>query len=96
MISTISSLIGGKSLEFGMFKDISGQFRGGKLSSDSYFSQCRELVVNTKFNKFFPELLALLPDIKKQQVGGQNKNLEFLVTLKISGAVLPVSSRQPY
>jgi len=67
LISTISSLIGGKSLEFGMFKDISGQFRGGKLSSDSYFSQCRELVVNTKFNKFFPELLALLPDIKKQQ-----------------------------
>eukprot|EP00092_Neocalanus_flemingeri_P038472 GFUD01041883.1.p1 GENE.GFUD01041883.1~~GFUD01041883.1.p1 ORF type:complete len:950 (+),score=279.37 GFUD01041883.1:209-3058(+) len=67
LISTISSLIGGKSLEFGMFKDISGQFRAGKLSSKSYFSQCRELVVNTKFNKFFPELLVLLPDIKKQQ-----------------------------
>ena len=68
LISTITSLIGGKSLEFGMFKDISGQFRAGKLSSDSYFSQCRELVVSHKFNKFFPELLVLLPDIKKQQV----------------------------
>merc|ERR1712106_818387 len=67
LISTITSLIGGKSLEFGMFKDISGQFRAGKLSSDSYFSQCRELVVSHKFNKFFPELLVLLPDIKKQQ-----------------------------
>ena len=51
-----------------MFKDISGQFRAGKLSSSSYFSQCRELVASHKFNKFFPELLILLPDIKKQQV----------------------------
>jgi len=67
LISTISNLIGGKSLEFGMFKDISGQFRAGKLSSSSYFSQCRELVASHKFNKFFPELLILLPDIKKQQ-----------------------------
>jgi len=67
LISTISNLIGGKSLEFGMFKDISGQFRAGKLTSESYFTQCRELVVEQKFNKFFPELLVLLPDIKKQQ-----------------------------
>jgi len=67
LISTITSLIGGKSLEFGMFKDISGQFRAGKLTSDSYFNQCRELVADNKFHKFFPELLALLPDIKKQQ-----------------------------
>jgi hypothetical protein len=67
LISTIANLIGGKSLEFGMFKDISGQFRAGKITSESYFSQCRELVVSQKFNKFFPELLVLLPDIKKQQ-----------------------------
>jgi len=67
LISTIANLIGGKSLEFGMFKDISGQFRAGKITSESYFSQCRELVVSHKFNKFFPELLVLLPDIKKQQ-----------------------------
>jgi len=50
-----------------MFKDISGQFRAGKIGSQSYFSQCRELVVSHKFNKFFPELLVLLPDINKQQ-----------------------------
>jgi len=67
LISTITNLIGGKSLEFGMFKDISGQFRAGKIGSQSYFSQCRELVVSHKFNKFFPELLVLLPDINKQQ-----------------------------
>jgi len=67
LISTITNLIGGKSLEFGMFKDISGKFRAGNLTSESYFSQCRELVVSNKFNKFFPELLVLLPDIRKQQ-----------------------------
>jgi len=66
LITTITGLIGGKSLEFGMFKDISGQFRAGKLSSASYFSRCTELVENNKFNQFFPELVVLLPDIEKQ------------------------------
>merc|ERR1719427_1355821 len=62
LITTITGLIGGKSLEFGMFKDISGQFRAGKLSSASYFFRCTELVENNKFNQFFPELVVLLPD----------------------------------
>jgi len=66
LISTIQNMIGGKSLEFKMFKDISGQFRSGSLSSDAYFTQCRDLVSKDKFNKFFPELVVLLPDIAKQ------------------------------
>jgi len=66
LITTITGLIGGKSLEFKTFKDISGQFRRGQLTPDAYFSQCRGLVSKGHFDTFFPELLVLLPDIGMQ------------------------------
>jgi len=66
LITTITGLIGGKSLEFKTFKEISGQFRRGQLNSDSYFTQCRALVSKDDFDKFFPELVVLLPDITMQ------------------------------
>jgi len=66
LITTITGLIGGKSLEFKTFKEISGQFRRGQLTPDAYFSQCRSLVSNGHFDTFFPELLVLLPDIGMQ------------------------------
>merc|ERR1719370_2144805 len=66
LITTITGLIGGKSLEFKTFKEISGQFRRGQLTPDAYFSQCRGLVSKGHFDAFFPELLVLLPDIEMQ------------------------------
>ena len=66
LITTITGLIGGKSLEFKTFKEISGQFRKGQLTPDAYFSQCRGLVSKGHFDAFFPELLVLLPDIEMQ------------------------------
>ena len=66
LITTITGLIGGKSLEFKTFKEISGQFRRGHLTPDAYFSQCRGLVSKGHFDTFFPELLVLLPDIGMQ------------------------------
>merc|ERR1712105_258847 len=62
----MGGLVGGKSLEFKTFKEISGQFRRGQLKSDSYFTQCRALVSKHNFDKFFPELVVLLPDISMQ------------------------------
>ena len=67
LITSITDLIGIKSLEFKQFKDISGKYRIGQLDSDVYYVQCRELLEEKNFRKVFPELLALLPDIEKQQ-----------------------------
>jgi len=66
LITTITGLIGGKSLEFKTFKEISGQFRRNQLTPDAYFGQCKALVSKDNFDAFFPELLVLLPDIRMQ------------------------------
>jgi len=67
LITTITDILGGKSLEFKTFKDISGKFRNGQMGCSAYFSQCKELIEESKFCKIFPDLLSLLPDIEKQQ-----------------------------
>ena len=67
LITTITGLLGVKSLEFKTFKEISGKFRIGQLDSAAYFSQCKELIEENKISQIFPELLSLLPDIAKQQ-----------------------------
>ena len=67
LITTITDMIGGKSLEFKTFKEISGRFRAGQMNSAEYYIQCKELMVQPQFSRVFPELLALLPDITKQE-----------------------------
>lgn len=53
---------------FATFKSLSGSFRQGVLSADEYFARCVELFGSEKeFIAIFPELLFLLPDIRKQQ-----------------------------
>ncbi|KAH6943800.1 hypothetical protein HPB50_027365 [Hyalomma asiaticum] len=53
---------------FATFKSLSGSFRQGVLSADEYFTRCIELFGSEKeFITIFPELLFLLPDIRKQQ-----------------------------
>lgn len=68
LLSTIMSLIGGKSLEFDRFKTLSSKFRSGALSSTEYHAECIELIENDTLEKFLPQLIALLPDIQKQKV----------------------------
>lgn len=50
-------------------------FRDGQYFAKAYYESCR-IVLGENFNEIFPELLALLPDIDKQQV--TNKNLIYL------------------
>ena len=64
----IMSLIGGKSVEFDRFKTASIRFRIGGLSSDQYHSEVIDLIERPTFEKFLPQLIALLPDIQKQKV----------------------------
>lgn len=48
------------------FKDFSRKFREGVYSAETYFQHCMN-TIESKFDLLFPELLALLPDITKQQ-----------------------------
>ena len=68
LLSMIMSLIGGKSVEFDRFKTASIRFRIGGLSSDQYHSEVIDLIERPTFEKFLPQLIALLPDIQKQKV----------------------------
>ena len=68
LLSTIMGLIGGKSVEFDRFKNLSSRFRSGGLSPNEYHTECLNLIEKSTFEKFFPQLIALLPDISKQKV----------------------------
>lgn len=49
------------------FSNISKLFREDKCNARAYYEHC-EAVLGERFESIFPELLALLPDINKQQV----------------------------
>ncbi|CAN8003428.1 unnamed protein product [Ixodes hexagonus] len=53
---------------FAQFKSLSGAFRQGTLSAADYYARCIEVFGSEeRFQVVFPELLFLLPDIRKQQ-----------------------------
>ena len=49
------------------FRQVSQMFRDGNYFAKSYYETCK-VVLGAGFDSIFPELLALLPDIEKQQV----------------------------
>lgn len=49
------------------FRNVSQMFRDGNYFAKSYYETCKH-VLGSAFETIFPELLALLPDIEKQQV----------------------------
>ena len=49
------------------FRNVSKLFRSGLCNARAYYEHC-EAVLGDRFESIFPELLALLPDINKQQV----------------------------
>jgi hypothetical protein len=51
---------------FGSFKRVSNDFRQGEVRGDEYYKRCLELFGKNQFHKIFPELITLLPDIRKQ------------------------------
>lgn len=48
------------------FRQISQQFREGTIKAQLYYTHCH-VALKDKFDTIFPELLSLLPNIKKQQ-----------------------------
>lgn len=58
------------------FSNISKLFRRNKCNARAYYEHC-EAVLGERFESIFPELLALLPDINKQQVQEKIANSKF-------------------
>lgn len=67
LIKTIQKECQGKEEMFGKFKQLANQLRSGELSGQVYYELCRNVMGKATFLKILPELLVLLPDIKKQQ-----------------------------
>lgn len=67
LISIIQSFCLDDSMQFADFKTLSGEFRRSEISASHYYHRCEEVLGKDNFAEIFPELLALLPDIGKQQ-----------------------------
>ncbi|KAL5018542.1 hypothetical protein ScPMuIL_004264 [Solemya velum] len=67
LIKDIANTLGSRDGCFDEFKSFSGEFRRGHISASEYYQRCRSLLGENTFENVFPELLALLPDIDKQQ-----------------------------
>lgn len=65
LVKLINTSLVGETLD--EFKEISVAFRRGSLAAPEYYAHCREMLGPANFKELFPELLALLPDIPKQQ-----------------------------
>ena len=86
----MNTLAGESSLE--TFRQYSTLFRQGLFTAESFYNHCLNSMGVTSFEEIFPELLALLPDITKQQelllihrtssLSGPLKNLDECATCR--------------
>lgn len=67
LITNVRDALENNSDRFTEFKTMSSQFRQGSVSATQYYEKCRELFGQSKFSQIFPELLVLLPDIRRQE-----------------------------
>ncbi|KAH9502314.1 hypothetical protein Btru_073434 [Bulinus truncatus] len=67
LVKQIRESLSGIEEGFSNFKALSGQFRQGGMDASDYYNNCLTLMGDENFECIFPELLALLPDISKQQ-----------------------------
>lgn len=71
LLTTISAAFGGgKSLEFGQFKGFAKQFKENGINADQFMRECKRLADGSPkmIDSFMPEMIALLPNIEKQNV----------------------------
>lgn len=74
LLEAVKSSLNGDESSFELFKSVSNQYRKGDLSSKEYYELCQDIFGISDFRIIFPELLALLPEIGKQQVGQEKYN----------------------
>ena len=77
----VTAFGGGKSLEFSRFKELSHQYKEDQIDSSTYLANCNALLSNDvgKLESFMADLIVLLPQIRKQQVGHLLKFLTFFL-----------------
>ena len=68
LIQTITNECAGNQGTFEEFKHLANQLRTGDLHGREYYVKCSDVIGKSTFHRILPELLGLLPDIKKQQV----------------------------
>lgn len=67
LIGDIHAMLVDEQTKFLEFKTLSGEFRKRDIDAEAYFNGCIDILGQDNFSVIFPELLALLPDIDKQQ-----------------------------
>ncbi|CAI9720090.1 E3 ubiquitin-protein ligase ZNF598 [Octopus vulgaris] len=67
LITEIRTALSNDENRFDTFKSLSQDFRHGVISSQEYYRQCFDLLGSENFPNIVQELIALLPDIAKQQ-----------------------------
>lgn len=67
LITEIRAALSNDENRFDTFKSLSQDFRHGVISSQEYYRQCFDLLGSENFPNIVQELIALLPDIAKQQ-----------------------------
>jgi len=67
LLEAVRSSLGGDEGSYEMFKSVSSQYKKGELSSKDYYELCQDIFGISAFRIMFPELVVLLPEIKKQQ-----------------------------
>lgn len=67
LVEEVVDLLHRDQQKFSAFKKISDEFRKGDIRAEDYYKKCLELFDSrTSFHKIFLELIALLPNVKKQ------------------------------
>ncbi|GFT37999.1 e3 ubiquitin-protein ligase ZNF598, partial [Nephila pilipes] len=67
LIKKIYDLSNAQAFLFQEFKEASGKFRRDEISASEYHAKCLNILGEKAIVEIFPELVSLLPDIKKQQ-----------------------------
>ncbi len=67
LLEAIQKLTNASEDAFHRFKSCSGHFRQDKMSAREYYTECGDIIGMSNFLEIFPELIALLPDLNKQQ-----------------------------
>ena len=92
LVSTISRIVGGKSAEFAQFKVVSNLYRNNEMDVSKFYEKCIDMVGDNvdKLLQFFPELIALLPDIAKQKVCqlGTEVGMSVINTVSVMSLIL--------
>lgn len=71
LFERIQNSLGSDDSPLEMFRSMMSQYRRNEIASQEFYELCRDMFGTTDLKKIFPELVALLPDIPKQQVKEQ-------------------------